>query len=78
MNDIRKCTQSLNKNSVEQTAYFRAWGKKNNLDMDKFRQEVQNELDGEAKKKEKKGWQWDIDKYQFLPIILYYNVLYEM
>ena len=35
----------MNKNSIEQTAYFRALGAANNLNMDKFRDEVQKEID---------------------------------
>ena len=34
----------MSKNSVEQTAYFWAMGAKNNLDLDKFRDQVEEEL----------------------------------
>ena len=55
MADIRQCTQSLSKSGVEQTALFRAWGAKNNLEMDKFRDEVQKELAEESTKAKKGG-----------------------
>ena len=35
---------------MEQTAYFRAMGEKNHLNLDKFRSQVQNELDVKEKK----------------------------
>ena len=50
---IKKCTETLNKSGIEQTALFRAWGAKNNLNLEKFRQEVKNELAAEAKKGKK-------------------------
>ena len=37
----------MSKNSVEQAAYFRALGAKNDLDMAKFRSQVENELNSE-------------------------------
>ena len=55
MDDIRKCTNTLNKSNVEQTAYFRAWGAKNNLEMDKYREQVQKEIELERQKDDKKG-----------------------
>ena len=51
---IKKATESVSKNSVEQTAYFRALGKVNKLDLDKYRSQVENELNGYAAV-EKKG-----------------------
>ena len=44
MNQIEKATESVSMNSIEQTAYFRAVGDKNNLDMNKYRQQVVDEL----------------------------------
>ena len=44
MDHIKDATQSFSKNSVEQTAYFRAMGEKNNLNMDKYRHQVEQEL----------------------------------
>ena len=41
MDEIKKASQSVSKNSVEQAAYFRAMATKNNLNLDKFRKEVQ-------------------------------------
>ena len=48
LGEIKKATQSMSKNSVEQTAYFRALGAQNNLNMDKFHQQVQDELKAEG------------------------------
>ena len=48
LNEIKKATQSVSKNSVEQTAYFHALGKYNNLDLAKFWSEVRKELENEA------------------------------
>ena len=45
LDDIRKCTDSFSINNVEQTAYFRAMGDKNQLNMDKYRDQVQQELE---------------------------------
>ena len=53
LDEIKKATLSLNKNSMEQTAYFRALGAANNLKMDKFRDQVQKEIDDEMPKNEK-------------------------
>ena len=52
MEDIRKCTESVQKSNIEQTAYFRAWGEKNNLDLEKYRKQVQDELKAENKTNE--------------------------
>ena len=45
---IHKATESVSMNSVEQAAYFRAMGEKNNLNLEKFRGQVQNELAAKA------------------------------
>ena len=44
MDHIKDATQSFSKNSVEQTAYFQAMGEKNNLNMEKYRNQVEQEL----------------------------------
>ena len=41
---IKECTASVKKSSVEQTATMRAWSAVNNLQVDKFRKEVEDEL----------------------------------
>ena len=41
---IKKCTKSLGKCSVEQTATLRAWSFKNDLDVDPYRTQVVQEL----------------------------------
>ena len=55
MDDIRKCTKTLNKSNVEQTAYFRVWGAKNNIEMDKYHEQVQKEIKLERQKEDKEG-----------------------
>ena len=55
MDDIRKCTQTIRKSSVEQTALFRAWGAKNNLTMEKFHEQVKKELEDESQNEGKGG-----------------------
>ena len=55
LKEIRKCTESVKKSSVEQTATMRAWSAQNNLDVDKFRQEVESELKANAGTDEQKG-----------------------
>ena len=42
--DIKQATKSVIMNSVEQTAYYCAMGEKKQLDMGKYRKQVQNEL----------------------------------
>ena len=41
---LKKCTKSLGKCSVEQTATLRAWSDKNKLDVARYRKQVQQEL----------------------------------
>ena len=36
LDEIRKCTNSIKKSSVEQTATMRAWSVKNKIDVDKY------------------------------------------
>ena len=42
---IDKSAKSFGKCSVEQTATLRAWSEKNGLDVDKYREQVEKELD---------------------------------
>ena len=51
MEDIRKCMQKIGKSSVETTAYFRALGAAKGLNMQKFRKEVEEEVDIESGEK---------------------------
>ena len=44
LKQLTKATDSMSKNSVEQTAYFRALGEKNQLNMEKYRKQVETEL----------------------------------
>ena len=48
MKRITKCTKSFGKCTVEQTATLRAWSDKNNLPVDKYRDQVQMELDEDS------------------------------
>ena len=45
MKAIKKCTKSLGKCSVEQTATLMAWSDKNGLSVDKYRSQVIQELE---------------------------------
>ena len=45
MKAIKKCTKTLGKCGVEQTATLMAWSEKNNLDVDKYRNKVLEDLD---------------------------------
>ena len=42
---IKKCTKSFGKCTVEQTVTLRAWSEKNDLPVDKFRKQVEMELE---------------------------------
>ena len=52
MDHIRKCSESIKKSTVEQTATMRAWSEQNSLNVAKFRKQVEDELDATNKKKE--------------------------
>ena len=45
LKELQKCTKSLGKCSVEQTATLMAWSDKNGLDVDKYRDRVIKELE---------------------------------
>ena len=49
MEKIRKCTESVQKSSVEQTATMRAWREMNKLQVEKFRKQVEKELESTSK-----------------------------
>ena len=57
LDEIKKASESVSKNSVEQTAYFQAMGAKNNLDLAKCREQVEQELQAadSSESPEKKG-----------------------
>ena len=55
LQEIRKCTESVKKSSVEQTATMRAWSAVNKLPVDKFRQEIEDELSASTSKDENKN-----------------------
>ena len=52
LTEIKRATDCVTKNSLEQTAYFRALGAKNNLNLEKYRKQVENELELSSKKEE--------------------------
>ena len=45
MKAIKKCTKTLGKYGVEQTATLMAWSENNDLDVDKYHNKVQQDLD---------------------------------
>ena len=45
MQDIRSCTKNIGKYIIETTAYVCALGIEKGLDMDKYRDQVEKELD---------------------------------
>ena len=45
MKAIKKCTKTIGKASVEQTATLMAWSDKNDLHVDKYRKKVLEDLD---------------------------------
>ena len=45
MKAIQKCTKTLGKCGIEQTATLMAWSEKNGLDVDKFRTKVMQQLE---------------------------------
>ena len=45
MKEIKECTRTVKSNLVEQTAYLHASAAKKNLDLDKFKRQVQKEMD---------------------------------
>ena len=45
MQDIRSCTKNIGKYTIETTACVRALGIEKGLDMDKYRDQVEKELD---------------------------------
>ena len=44
MQEIRECAKMVRSSSVEQTATLRAWSAVNNLNISKYRQQVENEM----------------------------------
>ena len=45
MKAIQKCTKTLGKCGIEQTATLMAWSEKNGLQVDKYREKVVQELE---------------------------------
>ena len=56
MDEIRKTANLVKKGSIEQTATLRAWSEKNNLNIDKFRQQVEQEIEAENGENEDKWY----------------------
>ena len=44
LSEIRKCTEAVSTNVIEHTAYIRAAADKNDMDLDKYKNQVKNEL----------------------------------
>ena len=47
LKEIKKCTKSVNSNLVEQTAYIHACAERKNLNLDKFKAQVEQEMKAE-------------------------------
>ena len=62
LDDIRKCTKSVQKSTIETTAYLRALGHSKGLDVGKFRDEVQKEMETD-KKAEDHGTHFPYSKF---------------
>ena len=75
--EIRRCTQSVKKSSVEQTATMRAWSEKNQLNVEKFRDQVEKELEKTSKgdRNENQGfWRWyNFDFIDYLFLIMQFH-----
>ena len=55
LNEIKKCTQNVNTSLLEQNAYIRACAEKKNLNLDKFRAQLEEEMKSGDKDKETTG-----------------------
>ena len=47
LDDMRKCTKSIEKSTIETTAYLRALGESKGLNVAKFREEIKREMENE-------------------------------
>ena len=47
LDDMRKCTKSVEKSTIETTAYLRALGESKGLNVAKFREEIKREMENE-------------------------------
>ena len=52
LKEIQKCANTVNSSIIEQTAYIRASADKKNLDLSKYKDEIQKEMD---KKNDEQG-----------------------
>ena len=52
LEEIKKCTEAVNSNAIEHTAYIRASAAKKEMDIDKYKMQVKDELQN-VKKQEK-------------------------
>ena len=55
LKEIKKCTKPVNNNLLEQTAYIRACAEKKNLNLQKFKQQVESEMKNKEAKEETDG-----------------------
>ena len=51
LDDIRKCSKSVEKSTIETTAYLRALGESKGLNIAKYRDEVKREIENDNKPK---------------------------
>ena len=49
LSEIRKCTQAVNNNVIEHTAYIRAAAEKKQMDLDKYKDQVRKEMQSTSK-----------------------------
>ena len=55
LKQIQKCAENVNSSIIEQTAYIRASAEKKNLDLAKYKAEIQNEMEQKGDKDEGKS-----------------------
>ena len=55
LKEIKKCTQTVQNNLMEHTAYIRACADQKELDLKKYKDQVRSEMTAEEEPKEKDG-----------------------
>ena len=53
LKEISRCAKGINNNVIEHTAYLRGSAAKNDIDMEKYREEVRKEIEGDQKSQNK-------------------------
>ena len=65
LKEIKKCTKSVNNNLLEQTAYIRACAEKKNLNLQKFKEQVESEMKNKEDDEEKNSLSYNL-RYDIL------------